>query len=603
MGKFILTIWMILLSTVVLMANNADQSLLLRDVNDSNFEALYDYLDENAPSEDAFVALQRIVAQYLNMKDWQAAIDTYKLFKGMFPNKTKEIDKIIEILQLKEEGIKEENLGDIINSRASETTPVLRADMSQIYFTVYSKDYSKKGDDNIYVSNYDDETGWQYATRLEGGITTPRSEAAQSLTVDGNKLYVFGNYADNLGRGDLYEFDWEDGLWTNRQHLPHPINTKYYDGDAKVTADGNALFFVSERPGGIGETHWVGRIYHGSKFGNTDIYVCTKTDDGWSEPINLGSTINTPYAERKPQLHADGKTLYFSSEGHPGLGRLDVFVSRRLSDTSWTEWSEPVNLGKEINGSGRDWGFHVIPQGDQAYFSSSDRVVNIGQSDIYKTEIPSFARPYPVVAIQGKVVDQNGNPLQAEIIWEDLGSERVISKITSNSEDGSFFFILPTGKIYGYHAEKNGYYPISKNIDLSETNKYIKITETLTMINIEDLLKGSIRINNIFFEYDKAILKPESFPELKRLIKILKGINGVKVEISGHTDDIGSGEYNMKLSEARAKSVVDFLKNNGLADVEFIAKGYGKTMPVATNDNEEGRSLNRRVEFRLIREK
>ncbi len=603
MGKLYLAVWILLAFCIEAMANNTDEKLLLRDVNDSNFEALYDFVDKNAPSEDAFVALQRIVGQYIYVKDWDAAIDTYGLFKGMFPNKKEEISKIIEILKAKEEGIKEENQGGRINSRASEFTPILRADMSKMYFTVYSRDFSKKGDDNIFVSNYSEKDGWQAAKRLEGSISTPRSEAAQSLSVDGKTMLVYGNYADNLGRGDLYEFNWDGAKWSDKTHIPYPINTKHYDGDATVSADGNAMFFVSERPGGIGETHWVGSVFHGSMFGNTDIYVCEKTKNGWGKPINLGAVINTPYAERKPQLHPDGKTLYFSSEGHPGLGRLDVFVSRRLSEDSWTEWSEPVNLGKEINGPGRDWGFFVIPDGNYAYFSSSDKTVNIGQSDIYRTKIPDFAKPYPVVAINGIVVDQNGQPLKAEIIWEDLGADKELSRIYSDAEDGSFFYILPVGKIFGYHAEKEGYYPISKNIDLSKTNKYTQVTDTLTMINIEDLLEGSVRINNIFFEYDKAVLKPESFPELKRLVKMLKGFPEVKVEISGHTDNIGSEDYNMTLSEARAEAVINFLKGNGLEHIEFIAKGYGKSMPVANNSSEDGRSLNRRVEFRVIKGK
>jgi outer membrane protein OmpA-like peptidoglycan-associated protein len=602
MQRLLLSLWLILFLSLDIYSLQVDKYFLLEDVTEENIDDFYAFIEAKAPHEDAFVALQRIAGPYIKAKDWKSAIDIFEEYKSKFPQKVEAINEIISILNAETEGLTEKNLGAVINTSASEYTPILRADMSQIYFSSFNRGTNEKHED-IYMADYSESEGWHSVRKLKGKINTPRNEAAQSLTVDSRRMYVYGNFEDALGRGDLYEFTWDDSIWTNRRHLPSPINTQLYEGDANISTNGDVLFFVSERPGGVGLTQWVqGEPFHGSTFGNTDIYISIKSDTGWSKPINLGKTINTPYAERKPQLHADGKTLYFCSDGHPGLGRLDIFMSKRLREDSWTEWSKPVNLGKELNGPGRDWGMYVTPKGDEAYFSASDKSVNYGLSDIYSIRLPMFARPEPVVAVQGKVIDQEGNPLQAEIIWEDLAQNREISKIQSSSKDGSFFFILPTGKIYGYHAEKDGYYPISKNLDLSKTNKYIKISETLTMVNIDDLLQGSVRINNIFFEYDKAILKPESFPELNRLVKMLKGIPGIKVEINGHTDNIGSADYNIELSEKRALSVINYLKENGLQDIEFIAKGYGKTVPVATNDTDEGRAQNRRVEFRIIKQ-
>ncbi len=607
MQKILLYCWLLLAITCALVSEEQDKYLLLRDADSKNFGALFEYMDANAPSEDAFVALMRIVAPHIKGKDWGTVVTLLNSYSTKFPDKKNEIEKIITILQAPEEKLIEDNLGDIINTASSEFSPILRADMSQIYYTSNPLSRADNQED-IYVANYSETEGWYHASKLRGSVRTRRSEAAQSLSVDGRIMYVYGNYSDSYGRGDLYEFYWQDSLWGGRKHLEAPINTRYYEGDANISTNGDALFFVSERPGSVGETNFVPgnkdtvkNYFHGSFFGNTDIYVALKTDSGWSKPINLGSMINTPFAERKPQLHADGKTLYFSSEGHAGLGRLDVYVSRRLSEDSWTEWSEPINLGKEINGSGRDWGIYVIPKGDDAYFSSSDKIHNHGLSDIYKIKLPQFARPYPVVAIDGKVIDQDGNPLQAEIVWEDLSVDKEISKIKSNSSDGKFFFILPAGKKYGYHARKDGYYPISKNLDLSKTNKYNNISDTLTMINIENLVNGTSLINNIFFEYDKAVLMPESFPELNRLVKMLEGLPGVKVEIIGHTDNIGTDEYNLTLSEERAKSVIEYLRNHGLKEMEFIAKGYGKKMPIVNNETDEGRAQNRRVEFRIIK--
>jgi outer membrane protein OmpA-like peptidoglycan-associated protein len=504
------------------------------------------------------------------------------------------------MLKKSEQRLSVKNFGRGVNTVEDEYSPVPTADGKLLYFTGYNRPDGTGGED-IFVSESNNKGQWQSAKQLGKIINTTTHEYSSSVSTDGNQLIIFGNYTESFGSGDLFYSDKTSSGWGKVRHFPSPVNTSNFDCDGKQTSDGKALLFVSDRYGCVGDYVKKGTQFHGSYWGNTDIFVCLKTKEGWSQPINLGSVINTPYAERSPFLHPDGKTLYFSSEGHYGLGRLDVFKTTRLRDDSWTEWSEPVNLGKEINGVGEDWGYIVTTQGDIAYFAADNKPDNIGKSDLYSITLPQEAKPEKVVTVQGRVLDDKGNPLEANIVWEDIDTRQQVGTLRSDPQTGNYFIVLPVGKNYGYYAEKTGYYPSSKNVNLKDEKIPEKVNEDIILFSKEAMIEKEVRINNLFFEYDKFELSPKSFLELDRLVEILQDFPKNKVEISGHTDNQGGDAYNNKLSQQRAQSVVDYLVSKGMPNSKFIAKGYGKSKPVAKNDTEEGRAMNRRVEFKILK--
>ncbi len=349
------------------------------------------YIKGNVPEEDAFVAVQRVAEPYIQERQWEKAANVFKTYRPLFETMDTRFEKNIAMIEAKEESLVVTNLGSGINTDADEYAPVPSADGLRLYFLGRHRSDCYGGED-IFVSELQDST-WQKAVNLGRTINTDRNEAILSISVDGNRIILFGNYDQSFGRGDIFYTDKTKEGWGDIQHFPKPINSQYFDADASMTSDGKAILFTSDRPGGIGGFHKKRELFHGGYWGNTDIYVCLLTQEGWSEPINLGATINTPYTERTPFLHPDGKTLYFSSDGHYGLGRLDVFKAVRLNEETWTEWSEPVNLGKEINTAGNDWGYKVATAGDVAYFSAKDKSGGYGKFDNYSIPLPEEVRP------------------------------------------------------------------------------------------------------------------------------------------------------------------------------------------------------------------
>ena len=563
-------------------------------------EELKQYIYATAPSEDAFVALERLAAPYIDKKDWFGAIGVFKKFREWFPMRIIKFQQIEELLEAPSQNLTLTNI-TAVNTDGDEYFPVITIDGKKMYFTASGRPDSYKGEDIFYSENV--YGFWQPAKIMGKPFSTKEDDAVNSVSADGNALVLFGNYRGALGGGDNFYAEKMLTGWSKIRVFPKPVNSKYWDCDGFLTADGKAFLFSSERPGGIGEYHRGGYFYHGGYEGNTDIYVSVKTDSGWAEPVNLGPIINTPYAERSPFLHPDGKTLYFSSDGHYGLGGIDVFKSVRLSDTSWTEWSEPVNLGKDINTSGNDIAYKITTDGKLAYFSSN-RPGGAGGYDIYSITLPESARPERnVFTVSGTVTDENDNPLDADIKWFNIDLNKNAGSLKSDPETGKYTITLPVGSKYSYFAEKPGYYSVSNDIDLTEEKTFGERTENIKLVSVKSLQESesAIKLNNIYFDFDSYDLKPESFTELDRLYKFLVDNPGIKVEISAHTDSKGSDEYNLELSQKRAESVVNYLIAKGTNSDRLVAKGYGETQPIATNDTEEGRALNRRVEMKIVK--
>ncbi len=581
--------------TIILIACNSAPPIIYYQNNFGDIKEIEKFIKSNAPSEEAFVGVQRLAGLYLSSSLNSDAVNAYKNYKSYFPNMTQRFDKIISLLTQKKDSLKITLLTPNINTSDDEYLPVISADNQTLYFTGYSAITNprrgKKGAELIFMSKYENGI-WNEDEQLYLGITF--KNAIMDVSADGNQIIIFIN-------GDLFVTNKSISGWTAPKMFPYPINTVYYDADAKLTSDGKAIIFTSDRPGAIDTFVNYGKQYHGAFWGNPDIYVTIKTDSGYSEPINLGRTINTAYAERYPFLHPDGKTLYFCSEGHYGLGCMDIFKSTRLSDTSWTQWSEPVNLGKSINSPEDDLGYVISTDGSLAYFSSIKSGKSFGGQDIYTIKMPQEFKPNPVATINGIVRDIDGNYISADIVWHDLKSGKEMGRLKSDPNNGNYFIVLPLGTNYSYYAEKDGYYPISNNLDLTNENQAVSKNVNVNLYKKDKLENKPIILNNIFFDYDQSILKPESYYELDRLVALLKELSNTSIEISGHTDNKGLSNHNTLLSEQRAKSVVDYLVKMGINPNRLITIGYGKDNPIADNNTDEGRAKNRRVEFKILK--
>jgi len=563
-------------------------------------EELKQYIYQLAPSENAFVALQRLAAPYIDKKDWNGAVKLFKQYWEWFPEDIIRLQKIEELLNAHSQNLITTDLENI-NTEADEYFPVISIDGKKMYFTGSGRDDNLKGED-IFYSDFINGL-WMPAKRLKKPFSTKEDDAVNSVSADGNILVIFGTYKGALGGGDNFYAEKTSSGWSEIKPFPKPLNSTYWECDGFLTADGKSFLFTSDRKGGAGEFHRGGYFFHGGYDGNTDIYVSVKTDSGWGEPINLGTIINSPYAERSPFLHPDGKTLYFSSDAHYGLGGLDVFKTVRLNDSSWTEWSEPVNLGKDINTSVNDIAYKISTDGNLAYFTS-DRPGGKGGYNIYSITLPEKAKPDKnVFTVSGKVTDENDNPLDAGISWFNLSLNKYAGSLKSDPETGDYTITLTVSSKYSYYAEKQGYYSVSHDIDLTEEKSFGEMTVNIKLVSVKSLQESEtpLKLNNIYFDFDRYELKLESFSELDRVYKFLNDNPEIKVEISAHTDAVGSDEYNLELSQQRAESVVNYLITKGINSDRLIAKGYGESQPVADNEIEEGKALNRRVEMKIVK--
>jgi outer membrane protein OmpA-like peptidoglycan-associated protein/tetratricopeptide (TPR) repeat protein len=468
------------------------------------------------------------------------------------------------------------NIGPEINTADDEYLPTITADESTLIFT------RKINNNEDFYKSVKIDGKWQTATYLSDRINTPQyNEGAQSISQDGKVLFFTGcNRPDGLGRCDIYIAQKKGDDWSKPFDLSPPINTSGWESQPSISADGRTLYFVSNRKGG---------------YGGYDIWKSTLSDKGWSEPENLGPNINTSFNEQSPFIHPDDSTLYFCSDGWPGMGGKDLFVSRLGKDG---KWQKPTNLGYPINSSGDENGLTLTANGTEAFFSSNN-LDGLGGFDIYTFELPANLRPRRVTYVKGIVNDIiTKQPLEAAVEIIDLEKDTPVYQDYSSPDEGDFLATLTTGRNYGLNISKNGYLFYSANFSLigHEDKKPFDIAVLLQPIEVGN----KVILKNIFFDSNKFDIKAESKPELQKLMDFLSVNPTVKIEISGHTDNVGNDQLNQTLSENRAKAVYQYLITNGVIADRLVFKGYGKTQPVVSNDTEENRSKNRRTEFKII---
>jgi outer membrane protein OmpA-like peptidoglycan-associated protein len=487
------------------------------------------------------------------------------------------------------------NLGPAVNSADPEYYPCITADDGTLIFTrrVRAPEIPVYGmQEDFYVSHRNADGAWQPSQPIPTVSTAAYNEGAGTLTPDGRFILFtkcaledgsYGGRMRGLGSCDLFISRRVGERWSPAENLGPPVNSAQWESQPSMASDGRTLYFVRGRRTGNGVS-------------DMDIYSSRMLDDGsWTKPEKLGPAVNTPYQEESVQIHPDGRTLYFSSNGHPGFGGLDIYVSRLQEDGTW---GQALNLGYPINTAADENSLLVSADGRIAYFAS-DRPGGLGDLDLYSFELYQEARPQPVSYIRGHVTDAStGKAVEADVELFDLGTGRLATAAYSDPQTGEFLVCLPTGRSYALNAGAEGYLFFSESYDVAAGTAEKPVT---LEVPLSPLVSGSvIALRNVFFSTASYDLLPASNAELDKLVKLLKSNPALRIELGGHTDNVGNDAANQKLSEQRASAVRDFVVENGIDAARITAKGYGETSPVAPNDTEAGRALNRRTEVKVL---
>jgi len=470
--------------------------------------------------------------------------------------------------------------------------PVVSPDSRTMFFC--STREGGLGGEDIWVSFADSLGNWGAPENLRD-LNTPLNEGPGAISTDGKALLLgyntspdpavrkFFGLKEGQGGMDIFISRWKKNGWTPAENLGAVVNSPTWDAHVTMAPDGSAIYFASNREGGMGKT---------------DIWVSKWNGQDWETPENLGPPVNTMAEEYSPFIASDGVTLYFSSNGRMGLGGQDIFVTRFTDG----EWTEPKNLGEPYNTKYDDIFFSVPASGEYIYFARGDSITEAGDtvSHIYRVKLRPELAPSPVTLVKGKVYDAStGGPLRAWVTVELLETGETVQKVETDPYSGGFTLILPKRALYGVTAEAaaGDFTYSSFNYDLTDEKTY---QESSLEIGLQPVKTGaSFSVRNFLFDFDSDKLRPESGPELSRLASFMKEHPDIKITIEGHTDDVGEEDYNQALSERRAEAVMEGLAKMGVKKSRMNAVGHGETKPLVPNDSDENRQLNRRVEIRI----
>lgn len=473
-----------------------------------------------------------------------------------------------------------------LNAGQSDRFPVIAPNGQSLYFVRTMEGHS----DDIYSASKNSDSTWMNVQPIGYPLNNTSPNNVVSVSQDDNELLLYGKYNANgswggngFSRTKRTTFGWT---------MPTPIDIDDYRNHAStreecVSPDWGVMILACNRDS--------------TRFPSKDLHVSLRKPDGsYTVPVRLPEPVNSIADDDMPFLAADGRTLYFSSK-RPGFGDGDIWVTKRIDDT-WLRWTEPINMGPNVNTTGWDGYFTIHPSGRYAYMNSSDGYKSgIVRVTLPRDEASKALLPDPLVVVSGRVSNgKTGEPIGTTIRIAELAGTRPPTQAVSEPANGEYSIVLPGGTDYAFYAERTGFFPVSENLELRTLGSYLEIRRDLTLYPIE--VGSVIRLNNVFFDTDKWDLRAQSSEELLRLAEMLKQRPTVVIEVGGHTDDRASDAHNKTLSTNRAQSVVAFLAKHGVAPSQMTAVGYGKSKPVATGTSDEARQRNRRVEFTVVKQ-
>jgi outer membrane protein OmpA-like peptidoglycan-associated protein len=484
-----------------------------------------------------------------------------------------------------EKKIVKENMGATFNSRYDEVSPIISLDGKTIYFgREKSPDNlggAEDGEDIWYATSTDGEK-WSPAKNMGSAINTTTVDNPAAISADNNTLMFCAVDGFTFRRRN-------DNGWSLPEKVTLPYQTEATYMEACLAPSGKAILYSFKAKD---------NLFYKKEVMERDLYVLLQDKNGvWGKPINLGADINTVKDEMSPFLSADGRTLYFASDGWPGFGGSDIFMSKRIGE-EWTKWTNPVNLGPNFNTNAFDAYYTVPASGRYAYMVSNTD--SYGLADIVRIKLNNETKPDPVVLVRGKTLNaKTGLPIAAFILFDNLSTNQEVGKANSNPKSGEYSIVLPYGVNYGLHATAAGYLSVNENLELVSINVYQELQKDLLLIPIE--VGQSITLNNVFFEQGKPLLKKESYAELNRLAEVLTDQPSMQIELSGHTDNVGSRDKLIQLSADRVETVRKYLISKGISTKRISGKGFGPDKPIAPNDTEENKKRNRRVDFSITK--
>lgn len=474
---------------------------------------------------------------------------------------------------------KQRQLSDTVNAFPLQYFPVLTADQQELIFT-RRLGTSGEHDEDLVVSRKDAQGRWQAPVSISENINSQWNEGTCTISADGRKL-IFTSCLGRPGYGscDLFQSEKVGDVWSKPQNLGPNVNSADWESQPSLSADGRTLYFVSDRPGG---------------YGRRDIWVTYLDENNqWTKAVNAGKNVNSQFDEISPFIHANNRTLYFASNGLPGYGGYDIYFVEKTAGG----WSQPKNMDAPLNDHEDQFSLYITADGAKGYYVHEDAGAT---SRIMEVIIPEEDRlRFRSNYVAGVVTDrQTGKPLAADIELVDINTNEPESVVVSDSVTGDYLIVLTQGSEYALYVSKKGYLFQSLNFNYSEVKDFEPI---MLDIQLDRAAAGSVSVlKNVFFDTDRYDLKEKSKTELHKVIRFLQDNPEIRVEIGGHTDNVGSDPYNRQLSERRAQAVFAYLSDNGVDPARLRTKGYGPDRPVGDNATEDGRQLNRRIEFRIL---
>lgn len=501
------------------------------------------------------------------------------------------IKPLIKIAKDAPKEVLRENLGKNINSKHEEFAPIISLDGKTLFFTrnylsllgKKSKPFVKQ-DYDIYYCNKETDGEWGKAIKMEAPINDKDKNSIFSISADGKEIFLLNNYKKNTIRktGISHSFLTSKG-WSYPEEIKFVKYENYSNFcNISISPDGNVMVLSIQRP---------------STLGRRDLYVSFKKDKNlWTEPINMGRQINTVEDDASPFIAADGKTLYYSTQGFTGFGDNDIYKTERLDDT-WLNWSEPENLGSAINTPEWDAFFTIPASGEYAYICTVNATK---KEDIYKLELPKTAKPAPVAIISGDILTTTDRkPVEAILTMTPQNDKLKPETKNYDPVTGSFSFVVPLKEIYDFVPYAKGYLAINETVDLSKEISYREIKKDFYLMPLEVGNKGVL--NSFTFEQGESKLQAPALKDLDRIAQAMLDFPTLEILFEGHTDNQGDFQLNLKLSEERIEEVAKYLISKGVPAERITTKGWGQTRPIASNATEERRKLNRRVEFTIVK--